>query len=194
MDTTQIAVKKQTLRRLARQRISLLAAGYLSQAGREIARQVASLPEYQEADTVFAFCGTDREINTRPLLMQVLSDGKRLFLPRCTALGTIEAREIGSLDCLRIGRYGITEPPADSPVADPSAISLCLVPCLAADRNGNRLGHGGGYYDRYLPACHGAAILLCPEQLIMESIPRETHDYPFSVVVTERGITRRKAF
>lgn len=180
------------LRRLATELIALLPPGYLAHAGQKIAEHVASLPEYQEADTVFAFCGTDREIDTRPILTKILSDGKRLVLPRCTAPGAMEAREVVSLDCLHIGKHGIAEPPTDSPLVNPSAISLCLVPCLAADRNGNRLGHGGGYYDRYLPACHGAAILLCPQRLILESIPREDHDRVFSALATEQGVHRLK--
>lgn len=190
MDQTQISLEKQALRRLAAQRLDLLPAGYLARSGLAIARQVANIPEYREADTVLAFYGTDREIDTVPLLTQILTDGKRLLLPRCIAPGTMEAREVFSLTHLHAGKFGIMEPKQNSPVVDPSAISLTLVPCLAADPSGNRLGHGGGYYDRYLPACHGAAILLCPERLVMERIPQEAHDSFFSILVTERSVFR----
>ena len=192
MCSERIAKEKQELRRLAAQRINAFPEGYLSRAGLEIARYVTELPEYRQANVIFAFCGTEREIDTRPLLARILRDGKRLALPLCTAPGRMEARAVTSLSNLRPGTHGISEPTANSPVIDPSSISLTLVPCLAADLAGDRLGHGGGYYDRYLPACRGAAILLCPEALLVRTVPCDTHDYRLSTVVTEHGVYRHK--
>ena len=102
--------------------------------------------------------------------------------------------EIPALCLLRPGAFGIQEPPADLPVADPAgyAAALALVPCLAASRDGVRLGRGGGYYDRFLAHYKGAGLLLCPEALLLDELPCDDWDAHFAPenILTEKGILR----
>ena len=102
--------------------------------------------------------------------------------------------EIPALRLLRPGAFGIQEPPADLPAADPAgyAAALALVPCLAASRDGVRLGRGGGYYDRFLAHYKGAGLLLCPEALLLDELPCDDWDVRFAPenILTEKGILR----
>lgn len=161
---------------------------YKTASSQAIAAHLIAMPVYQSAETVFCFVGTDQEMNTRPILEDVLAAGKTLCVPLCVAKGVMEPRRITSLDQLSPGAYGILEPSFDTPVISPDAIDLALIPCVTCSRAGHRLGKGGGYYDRFLAHYRGAMILLCWEQLIREEIPVEPHDYPIPWVLTERGL------
>ncbi len=185
-----LAEEKRRLRQAAAERTDALPAGYLAEAGPRIAAHIAALSAYRSAGTVLAFASTAREVDTRPLLERILSDGKALALPLCTGPGRMEARLVRDLGALRPGRYGILEPPADAPRPDPGAVGLTVVPCAACDRAGHRLGHGGGYYDRYLAAHPGPAALVCPEALIFDRIPQDPHDRAVGLIVTETGVYR----
>ena len=101
------------------------------------------------------------EPDTAAILRQALADGKHLLLPRVLSKTAMDWVEIPDLALLRPGAFGILEPPADLPVADPAVFArpLALIPCLAAGRDGLRLGRGGGYYDRLSAHYKGAKLL-----------------------------------
>lgn len=182
--------EKQTLRQMIRRQIAALSPEYLRDAGRQIAARLSECPEYQQAETVLGFVSMKTEVNMLPFLRQTLEDGKRLAVPLCTAPGCMEACLIHGMDDLRPGSYGILEPRPECPRLDPLKIDFAVVPCVACDRLGNRLGHGGGYYDRYLARYAGPAAIVCPEVLLQSSIPVEPLDRPASMVVTERRTYR----
>ena len=137
---------------------------------------------------VFCFVGTDREIDTRPILEDILSAGKALCVPLCTAPGIMEPRQVTDLGQLSPGTFGVLEPPAGAPAVPVDAIDFAVLPCVTCNYQGHRLGHGGGYYDRFLSQFRGGTVLLCREQLIRQEIPVEPHDYPVPWVLTERGL------
>ena len=87
-------------------------------------------------------------------------------------------------------RYGFEQPVADAPRADPGTVGVVLVPGLAFDLGGGRLGRGGGYYDRFLPTLPPAAVLVgvVPEALVVPALPTEPHDVPMTHVATESGV------
>lgn len=156
--------------------------------GAAISAAVRALPEYKAARAVCAFVPMDDEPDLRALLDAVWRDGKTLCLPRCGACGAMTMHAcLPAL--LAPGRYGIPEPAPDAPEVDARAIGLCLVPCLAADETGVRLGRGAGYYDRFVPRLRpGAALLVCRTALIVPQLPCEAHDARFLRAVTERGV------
>ena len=149
----------------------------MAAVGRGMAQALFSLPQWQSAGAVLAFAAMPDEPDTAEILRRALADGKRLLLPR-----------------VRPGAFGIQEPPADLPAADPAgyAAALALVPCLAASRDGVRLGRGGGYYDRFLAHYKGAGLLLCPEALLLDELPCDDWDARFAPenILTEKGILR----
>ena len=180
--------EKQQLRRTMRALESGLSARYKEESSRAIAGNLLAMPEYQEAGTVFCFVGTDREIDTRPILEDILAAGKRLCVPLCTGKGIMELRQVTDLRQLVPGAYGILEPPADAPIVAVDEVDFAVMPCLTCNRLGQRLGRGGGYYDRFLSHYRGGTVLLCREKLIREEIPLEPRDMPVPWVLTERGL------
>ena len=161
------------------------------EADARIVCRLLELPEYKNADTVFCFVGVEHEIDTRPFLQRVLDDGKRLAVPLCTGKKTMEAKRIHSLDALKRGNYGLYEPDPSSETIPMEQIGFAVIPCLAADRQGNRLGHGGGYYDALFHQYPNTpAAIVCRERLIRECIPLEPFDHRFSITVTEAGVFR----
>ena len=89
-------------------------------------------------------------------------------------------------------RYGFEQPVAGAPPVDPGGVGVVLVPGLAFDRGGGRLGRGGGYYDRFLPTLppDTARVGVVPEQLVVEAVPTDPHDVPMTHLATQRGVRR----
>ena len=182
------AEEKQRLRRVIRELERQLSPRYKAESSRAIAAHLLAMPEYQAAGTVFCFVGTEREVDTRPILEDVLAAGKRLCVPLCTEPGIMELRQVTSLDQLVPGAYGILEPPATAPQVDADEVDFAVLPCVTCNHLGQRLGQGGGYYDRFLSNYRGGTVLLCREKLIREEIPLEPRDMPVPWVLTERGL------
>ena len=163
---------------------------YKKDADREITRLLLGLPEYKDARTIFCFVGVKHEINTRPFLNQVLADGKRLAVPLCIGKGVMEARRILTLDELKKGYYGLYEPDKSSELIPMDEVEFAVIPCLTTDRKGNRLGHGGGYYDTLFNKYNNVpAAIICREHMCGD-VPTESFDHRFSITVTEGGVFR----
>lgn len=88
------------------------------------------------------------------------------------------------------GVYGIPQPPEEAETAEPGEKDFMLVPALCCDRRGVRLGHGGGYYDRYLAEHRVATACLCRERLLLEKVPKDWNDFAVNYVITEREIIK----
>lgn len=190
--------QKQALRREVKARAFSLPEEERRRSDAAIRRTLLALPELAAADAVFSFFPVAGEPDILPVLEAVLAAGKTLALPRCTAPGVMEARRVTELlpAMLPPNCYGIPEPGEDCPLLPWSAFSLAILPCVAADRNGGRLGHGGGYYDRFLaeaPRSMTSAVV-CRSVLMPERVPAEPHDLPAGLVVTEGGVWRRGSF
>ena len=157
----------------------------MAAVGRGMAQALFSLPQWQSAGAVLAFAAMPDEPDTAEILRRALADDKRLLLPRVRSKTEMDWVEIPALRLLRPGAFGIQEPAG-------SAAALALVPCLAASRDGVRLGRGGGYYDRFLAHYKGAGLLLCPEALLLDELPCDDWDARFAPenILTEKGILR----
>lgn len=176
------------LRQTVRQLEAELPTAYLARSNEGILRRLLAMPAYQAAETVFCFVSVGTEVDTRPLLEDALSVGKRLCVPLCTAPGQMELRQITSLTGLVPGAYGIPAPPPESARVAIDGVDFAVIPCLTCSHGGRRLGRGGGYYDRFLTHYRGGAVLVCRERLIREEIPVEPHDMPVPWVLTERAL------
>ena len=139
---------------------------------------------------IYVSCGS--EVDTRNIIDFALKNGKRVAVPYC--IGTnMSFYEIKSLDDLIDGAFGI--PSADASKAlkiiDYSG-SLCIVPALSFDDNGNRLGYGGGYYDRFLSLQYIPTLGLCYEKCIADKIPSEHFDVNIDCILTEKQFRNSK--
>ena len=182
------AEQKHALRVELRARTAALDPENRIRCGAAICAHVAALPDFDAAKTVLAFFGTAREIDTRPLLRETLRRGKTLCLPRCEAGNTLSLRVVHSFGELERGAFDMREPSAVCAVVAPEEIDFAVIPCLSFDAAGNRLGRGGGYYDRLLPSLTCPRVLVCREELTVEHVPTEPHDVPFTLLATEHGI------
>jgi 5-formyltetrahydrofolate cyclo-ligase len=182
--------KKEAMRKILRQKMRAADPAVQRREDEAICARLLSLPEYERARTVFCFVGTKREVDTRPILRQALAAGKRLCAPVCLGPGRMEARLLRGLDELSPGAYGILEPRENCPPLAPAEIDLAVVPCLACDRAGGRLGQGGGFYDRFMSGRRFPALALCRESLLVAAIPLEPWDQRVDGVVTEARLIR----
>ncbi|MDE7244831.1 MAG: 5-formyltetrahydrofolate cyclo-ligase [Oscillospiraceae bacterium] len=179
---------KQEMRAEMARRVKNLSPVYCREADEAICRVILQAECYQTAQTVFCYVGTEREIDTSRLIHILLQDGKKVAVPLCRAKGFMEARQIMGMGDLVSGQYGILAPRLTCPVVEPEEIDLALVPCSTGNAKGQRLGYGGGYYDRYLPKTNCPKLLLCRRHLVRDDIPMEEHDVKMDFLVTERGI------
>ncbi|WP_101698560.1 5-formyltetrahydrofolate cyclo-ligase [Clostridium minihomine] len=180
--------EKKLLRTEIKNRISNLSAEYVRESDKAIVQNMLQHPWYQEANMIFCFVGTEKEIHTKLFLEQAFADHKRVCVPLCVAKGVMEPREIGSLsELVQQGHYGILEPANNSRRVLTDEIDLAILPCVTYNKKGERLGHGGGYYDRFLEKAGFRSILICREQLLSEQIPMEEHDIRIPAVITELG-------
>lgn len=155
-----------------------------------IARRLCATSEYQHYDTLLVYVSTENEVDTHQIINAALNDGKRVAVPRCID-GTrdMEFYYISSLDELVRGSYGILEPMADSAhrFVD-TASSVCVVPALSYDKDGYRLGYGGGYYDRFLAKYDGVTVGICYCDHVETTLPRDEYDRHVSILVTEQYV------
>ncbi|MBQ9409930.1 MAG: 5-formyltetrahydrofolate cyclo-ligase [Clostridia bacterium] len=142
-----------------------------------------SLPEWQSAKRIFIYVSVDPEPDTRRIIDCALREGKQFAVPKVYGKGRMLAHCISDLALLRPGAMGIPEPPEQSPVMKKP--DLIVLPCLACDRSNNRLGHGGGYYDRYLSAHPYFSICLCPDECLFDSIPHDDNDVRPDMILTQ---------
>lgn len=184
-----ISEQKKTLRAELRAREHALDAAYKAESAAAICRALTKLPVFEAAETVLAFCGTAREIDTRAFLAASLARGKTLLLPRCEPERALSLCVVRDLDAdLESGAMGILEPKRSCAVLPPEAVEFAVIPCVSFDRAGRRLGQGGGYYDRLLPHLRCPTACICREKLLAERVPVEAHDMRCTLYVTENGI------
>jgi len=134
------------------------------------------------------YCSVEREPCTLGIAEAALSAGKTVAFPFCFRGGIMQARAVSAVSELRPAMLGIPAPPEDAPVIAPEDLDIVIVPAIAFDEGGYRLGYGGGYYDRYLCSIPAYTIGLARERLIKGSLPRESHDISVRCVVTESEV------
>lgn len=178
---------KMQLRQKFKERRRAMTETRKQQADHRIAARLRSLASYRRAKTILTYVSTPIEVGTRDIIEKALSDGKRVAVPRCVS-GTREMDfyYIGSLNELQPRTFGVLEPEADSDrlVTDFSD-SICVVPALACDRMGFRLGYGGGYYDRFLREYPGEKILILYKSCLVERLWHGRFDVRVDRIVTE---------
>lgn len=157
-----------------------------------IKRRLIATEAFERSDVVLTYLSFGSEVNTRSIVEHCWRIGKRVALPRCVPQSRLMTWHIvESLEELEQNSYGIEEPnPAihETVILDVcTSDSIALVPALAFDREGFRLGYGGGYYDEFLSNFPGVSIGLCRKVMLSDGpLPREPHDVPVCLVITEK--------
>ena len=156
-------------------------------------RDIVETSVYRRSNTVMAYASFGSELQTDEFVRHVLDQGKILLLPKVNRqrelLEIYRVRD--PVQDLRVGTWGIREPRPDRCTrVEPAIIDFVLVPGLAFDRRGGRLGYGGGFYDKLLADSLSPCAWLVAgafESQMVEKVPVDEHDMPMDVVVTERG-------
>lgn len=178
-----------SIRRLMRERRSMLDMRAQARDAEAVCAQIKRLSAYQDARCVMAYIACRGELSLEWMILDVLSSGRTLVLPRCEEQGVMTARRVTDMNQLVSGAYGLMEPDAACAIVHPQQINLILAPGVAFDRLGHRIGQGGGYYDRYLPGTQAAVIGVCHDFALLQEIPFEAHDYRMHAVITPSGVT-----
>ena len=164
----------------------------------ELSRQICAafmaLPEYAAARTVMFYVDVRSEVRTRHSLPDALASGKRIVVPYCVE-NELELFLLEDMEELTIGMYKILEPrPELRSVPEkrvmPAKLDLVMVPGVAFDRLGGRMGHGFGYYDKLLPYARNDAplVALAFECQLFAEIPTQAHDIFMDKIITEQAI------
>lgn len=159
----------------------------------QIAARLLALPEVDAATRILCYVsGKDNEVDTLPLIKRFLADGKSVGVPRSLPGGRLEWRVLSSLEQLSPGAFGIPEPsPSLTPLYEsPKTADICLVPGIAWDKSGYRIGYGKGFYDRFLSYFIGLSLGLAFDAQVTHELPRESHDRPVKLLLTESGVRR----
>ena len=168
-----------------------------SEASRAIASALAARPDFLAARTLLLTLPFGSEWNTSPLFHVAFNHGKAVAVPRVdVAQRMLELCAVTDVERdVAPGYRGIREPLPHCNRIDPSTVDWVLVPGVAFDAEGNRLGYGGGYYDRLLPLLPPTAAKLAGafDLQVVDRIPTAVHDLPIDAIVTEmRTISRQR--
>ena len=173
---------KKALRDRIRQQKRQMTPEQIEKASKKLKDLFVKTDCYKNAKAIYGYLPYNQEIRTVPILEQALLDGKKVAVPKVYG-DTMRFIWLQDLSRVEKGYAGIPEPVDDEPVADdPEA--LVLMPGLAFDKNGNRMGYGGGYYDKFLaqePA--HPTVALCYSFQMVEHIPVEEYDIPVNCVL-----------
>ena len=173
---------KKELRRTIRDLKRAMTEEEIVSRSQKLGQLFAASEAYQNAKTIYGYLPYNQEVRTVAMLEKALADGKKVAVPKCYGE---EMRFIYMEDLSKVekGYAGIPEPIADEPVAD-DPTALVLMPGLAFDREGHRIGYGGGFYDKFLAGePNHPTVALCYAFQMVEKIEPEEYDIPVDCVI-----------
>ena len=177
-----LTARKRAMRAEARRVLTAMSAQEVCASSAEIARAVLGWPPFCRARSIFCYVSVGKEPDTYPIIEAALTAGKAVYVPRCGPRPEMDAVRIRSPKALAPGTMGIPEPTGGEVAL---AVDLAIVPCLRLTPAGERLGHGGGYYDAYLAAHPSPTLCLCHPALLCEALPTGALDVRMGALVME---------
>lgn len=173
---------KTELRREIRARKRAMTEEEIETRSAKLARLFFASEAYQKAKTIYGYLPYNQEVRTVPMLAQALKDGKKVAVPKVYG-DEMKFLYLDDLNAVAKGYAGIPEPIADEPVAQDET-ALVLMPGLAFDPQGHRIGYGGGFYDKFLAAePNHPTLALCYEFQMLPKLDVEDHDIPVDTVL-----------
>jgi 5-formyltetrahydrofolate cyclo-ligase len=161
---------------------------------RLIFEKVSELEEFRKAKTVMLFASFRTEVDTAQIIREALKNNKRVVLPRVeTGIKQLKLYRIDSPEELEEGYMGIPEPPREMErEVSPGELDFILVPGVAFDEKGGRLGYGGGYYDRLINMIKTRPdiVAVAYEEQIVDNVPAERHDIMAGKIITDKRIIK----
>ena len=179
-------VKKEIRKRVIDARLQLSAA-FTGEASAEICSRIMQLPDYKNADVILAYYSTRNEVGLSVLLESAINEGKKVYLPKVISKTEMCFYRYESFNDIAPGYFGIMEP-VSSEKYDMKEKGLMIMPGVAFDNEGNRLGYGGGYYDRFLLHLEEgtlATVMAAYSMQRVDSIPTEATDIKPDKIISE---------
>ena len=192
MTTEQILIQKKRLRQKIKSIISLIPDAKRQKYDHELCRAFFTfyntkiLCNHTTTMTILTYMPLPDEPDITGLISKNAISCARIALPVSEKNGELTLRIL--TDSMTTGLYNISEPSPNNPVASPSEINLAIIPARALGKNGERLGRGKGYYDRFLEKCSCTTIGLCYDEQIFDNIPMSDHDKLIDYVITPTAI------
>ena len=176
--------EKTKIRQLIRLKKCEMTPEQTERTSEKLASRLFEHDAYKNARSVYCYISYNQEVRTETIMRRARADGKRVAVPKIIG-GEMTFIWLDNPDAVTLGYGGILEPVADFPVAEDEE-ALVIMPGLAFDRNGNRIGYGGGFYDRYLAAHRGLiTVALCYGFQVFEHIETDAYDVPVDYVISE---------
>ncbi|MBR4864958.1 MAG: 5-formyltetrahydrofolate cyclo-ligase [Oscillospiraceae bacterium] len=173
---------KAALRKQIREQKRAMTEAQIVAASQRLGELFAACPAYQAAKTIYGYLPYNQEVRTVPMLERALQEGKRVAVPKVYG-EEMKFIYITDLSAVEKGYAGIPEPVADEPVAD-DPTALVLMPGLAFDPEGHRIGYGGGFYDRFLAEePNHPTVALCYDFQVLPKLETEEFDIPVDCVL-----------
>lgn len=171
-----------------------LSEDFLKEKSHEITKKLVALPEYQSCRNILIFLSMPGEVQTGEMIQKSLASGKKVYVPLVDKnRKRLQISELPGLDIeFQTKSFGIREPsPEYINIRPPAVLDFVLVPGLAFDRKGGRIGFGAGYYDRFLKeeAGHVARVGVAFQFQILDSIAQTEFDVPVQKILTESVTT-----
>ena len=162
---------------------------FVSLASQRIAKNILSLALSEQADTVLLFYPIKNEPDLRELVNKLNAENISVGFPiSVEETVALDFRAVSDISDMREGAYGIPEPQMNAPTVSVSERSICVVPALAFDLYGGRLGYGKGYYDRYLARFSGKSVGAVYSRFVTDRLPTDGYDLCVDVIITEGGV------
>lgn len=156
-----------------------------------VMKNVLKLREYKNCEILYVYVSTEIEVDTKQIISAALKDGKKVAVPRCVPnTRQMVFHYITDISELKVGTFGVLEPPENLPVANDYNNSLMIVPAMIIDKFGYRLGYGKGYYDRYIANYTGVTAGICYTNNIKYKIYHGKYDKKLAYIITEKYIKR----
>lgn len=186
--------RKRALRQQMRARRRALSPAAQAQAAQMLDHRIRQLPAYRHARNVAAYLASDGEVSLTPFLKQATRQGKRCYLPRITGKRAMRFHRYRPGQALFTNTYGLAEPGSRQPRRALKQMDMVLMPLVAFDRQGGRLGMGGGFYDRALAQCRGAnrplLVGVAHDFQAVDRVPSQAWDIPLDWLITPTGCHR----
>ncbi|KAA9301870.1 MULTISPECIES: 5-formyltetrahydrofolate cyclo-ligase [Aerococcus] len=178
-------LSKKELRQRIKAKRQELSPDYYQSASQSITERLLKTEAYHDAQCIFTFLTMPREFDTEGLIRQAWQDGKTIVVPRVERMGEMSLRRYDQGDALILSSLNIEEPSPEAEIVPIEAIDWVTLPCMTCNPKGERLGYGGGFYDRFLAQYQGKVTLPYFEKLMVDEIPMAPHDHLVPHIVTE---------
>ena len=177
---------KKALRIQIKEQKRQMTAHQIESASQRLTELFVATEQFRQAKTVYGYLPYNQEVRTTGLLQRALQEGKRVAVPKIYG-DEMRFIYLDDLSLVEKSSFGIPEPIADEPVAD-DPTALVLMPGLAFTKRGDRMGYGGGYYDKFLAnEPNHPTVALCYDFQIVDRIPTDDHDIPVDIVLSAKG-------